>query len=92
MEYKDGLNFIYFNTKGTKGGNSSIKKLLNYIQDSKLNNVTDDATRKIHECVNKVKVLPEVRNEYMTLEDLFREERLEGRIEGREEGRAEGAL
>ena len=31
LEYEDGLNFIYFNTKGTKGGTSAIKNLLNYI-------------------------------------------------------------
>ncbi len=39
LEYEDGLMFIYFNTTGTKGGNSSIKALLNFIQKSKIENV-----------------------------------------------------
>lgn len=92
LEYEDGLKFIYFNTIGTKGGNSSIKKLLNYIQDSTINNVTDEATQKLHECISKVKVLPEVRSSYMTLEEKIFYERLEAKDEGREEGKIEGKM
>ena len=69
LKYEDGLCFLYFNTKGTKGGNSSIKKLLNYIGESKIDNVTDEATKKLHDCVSKVKVSPEVRLAHMTLEE-----------------------
>lgn len=43
--------------------------------------VTDEATQKLHECISKVKVLPEVRNSYMTLEEKIFYERLEGKIE-----------
>lgn len=85
LEYEDGLRFIYFNTKGTKGGTSAIKNLLNYIQDSKINNVTDDITKEIHDCVCKVKTLPEVRTGYMTLEEKIFYERLDAKEEGREE-------
>lgn len=92
LEYDDGLMFIYFNTTGTKGGNSSIKKLLNYIQDSKINNVTDEATKKLHDCVSKVKVLPEVRMEYMTWEEKIFYERLEAKDEGKIEGKIEAIL
>jgi hypothetical protein len=46
---QEGLKIIYFNTTGAKGGNSAIKKLLNYVQDSKINNVTDEATQKLHD-------------------------------------------
>lgn len=83
LEYEDGLLFIYFNTTGTKGGNSSIKKLLNYIQDSKIDNVTDEATQKLHDCIKKVKVSPELRVAYMRWEEKLFYERLDGKIEGK---------
>lgn len=83
LEYEDGLLFIYFNTTGTKGGNSSIKKLLNYIQDSKIDNVTDEATQKLHDCIGKVKVSPELRVAYMRWEEKLFYERLDGKIEGK---------
>ncbi len=89
LEYADGLKFVYFNTTGTKGGNNSIKKLLNYIQDSKINNVTDEATQKLHDCVSRVKVVPEVRMEYMTWEEKIFYERLDAKDEGKIEGRIE---
>lgn len=84
--YEDGLRFLYFNTTGTKGGNNSIKKLLNYIQDSKINNVTDKATKEIHDCVSRVKVLPEARMGYMLLEEKFFYRELEGEIKGELKG------
>ena len=69
-----------------------MKKLLNYIQDSKINNVTDEATQVLHDCVSKVKVLPEVRMEYMTWEEKIFYERLEARDEGKIEGKIEAIL
>lgn len=92
LKYDDGLQFIYFNTTGTKGGNSSIKKLLNYIQNSTINNVTDEVTQKLHECINRVKVSPEVRMEYMTLEEKIFYERLEAKNEGKIEGKIESII
>ena len=85
LVYEDGLQFLYFNTKGRKGGNSSIKTLLNYIQDSKIDNVTDEATREIHDYVSRVKVLPEVRIGYMLLEEKLFYRELNGKIEGKVE-------
>lgn len=75
-----------------KGGTSSIKNLLNYIQESKIENVTDEATRKLHACVSKVKVLPEVRMEYMTLEEKIFYIQLDAKEEGKAEGKAEAIL
>ena len=69
MEYDDGLQFIYFNTKGQKGGSQAIKNMLKYIQNSDSKNAVDDATRKIDYYVRKVKNLPEVEAGYMTLGD-----------------------
>lgn len=71
LEYKDGLWFFYFNTSGTKGGSPEIKAMLNYIQNSTNENVTNDATRKLHQYVEDVKILPEVRREYMTFEEYL---------------------
>jgi len=75
LEYKDGLQFIYFNTKGKKGGNESIRNLLNYIQDSRDDNVIDDTTKEIHEYVKWVRVQPEVRLEYMKFDEIIAYER-----------------
>ena len=89
LEYDDGLTFIYFNTTGTKGGNASIKKLLNYIEDSTINNVTDEVTKKLHDCISKVKVLPEVRMEYMKWDAMIFYERRDAKNEGKIEGKIE---
>lgn len=62
---KGGLQFIYFYTGGSKGGNKDIREMLRYFQESTKENVTNDAIRKIHDYVNKVKILPEVKVEYM---------------------------
>ena len=75
LEYEDGLYYIYFYTDGTKGGTPEIKAMLNYIKESTQENVTNEATRKIHDYANKVKVEPEVRDAYMTFEDKIYYER-----------------
>ena len=49
--------------------------MLNYIKESTQENVTNEATRKIHDYANKVKVEPEVRDAYMTFEDKIYYER-----------------
>lgn len=69
LQYDDGLQFLYFYTGGKNGGSTAVKKLLNYIQESTIENVTDEATQKLHECVSKVKVSPEARLEYMMWEE-----------------------
>ena len=89
LEYEDGLFFIYFNTTGTKGGNSSIKSLLNFIQNSKINNVTDEITHRLHNCISKVKTSPELREAYMRWEEKLFYERLDGKMEGKIEGKIE---
>lgn len=69
LEYDDGLQFIYFYTKGQKGGSQAIKNMLTYIQNSDSKNAVDEATRKMDSYVMKVKNLPEVEAGYMTLGD-----------------------
>ena len=69
MEYDDGLKFLYFYTKGKKGGSQAIKNMLTYIQNSESKNAVDEATKKIDFYVSRVKNLPEVEAGYMTLGD-----------------------
>lgn len=71
LEYKDGLQFIYFYTKGRHGGCEAIKNMLTYMCDSKRENVTDEVTKELHSYVERVRVLPEVKQSYMTLEEII---------------------
>lgn len=89
LKYEDGLMFIYFNTTGTRGGNPSIKKLLKFMEDSTINNVTDEVTQKLHDCISKVKVSPEVRMEYMKWDAMIYYERRDAKNEGKIEGKIE---
>ncbi len=90
LEYDDGLNFIYFYTGGTKGGSTEIKSMLRYLQKSTEDNISDNATRKIHELVSQVKILPEVKREYMRFEELMLYAQQKGYAKGHTEGLATG--
>lgn len=87
MSYEDGLQFLYFNTTGTRGGNEDLKRLLTYIQNSTQVNATDDATQRLHEMVSLVKESPKARDAYMMWEEMIFYERKDAKEEGREEGR-----
>ncbi|MCM1126513.1 MAG: hypothetical protein NC429_08565 [Lachnospiraceae bacterium] len=93
LNYDDGLKFIYFNTKGQKGGSRAIKNMLTYFQNSNNKNAVDEATRAIDSYVAKVKSLPEVEAGYMTLgdwiDDIKEDMAEELRVELREEMAAE---
>lgn len=82
LEYEDGLRFLYFNTTGTKGGSEALKRMLAYIQDSKSQNATDDATQRLHDIVSQVKESPEVRDAYMMWEEKIFYERRDAKEEG----------
>ena len=94
VAYNDGLKFIYFNTSGTKGGTETIKQLLSYLKNSKMENVKDKSTSQIHNYVTTVKQSAEVRNRFMTLgewlDKMKEEEIAEARAEAKAEGKAEG--
>ncbi len=81
LEYEDGLEFIYFYTDGVKGGNSEIKAMLQYFKNSIEKNAVNETTRKVHNYVSQVKILPEVKSEYMNLEEYIWYERRETRKE-----------
>jgi predicted transposase/invertase (TIGR01784 family) len=89
LDYNDGLRFLYFNTKGKKGGSESIRNMLKYMQDSKESSAVDDATRELDKYVSNVRQNPEVRGNYMTFGDRIDWEKELSRKEGREEGRVD---
>lgn len=81
LEYDDGLKFYYFNSEGSKGGSSEIRELLLYLKDSKEKNAVNDDLKKIHQYVKRVKLRPEVREEYMRFDEIIKWERAEERVE-----------
>ena len=87
VDYEDGLTFLYFNTGGTRGGNEAIHALLTYLQDSRKENVVDEATDRLHKLVTKVKEKPEVKLEYMKFEDIIYWEKKDSYKEGEATGR-----
>ena len=75
LDYQDGLEYIYFNTKGRKGGSPEIQRMLRYIENSTEENVKDEAVRSIHRHVEWMKLQPEVKEEYMDWEEKIYYER-----------------
>ncbi len=92
MHYDDGLQFLYFYTSGTKGGNADIKVMLDYFKHSTINNTVNEATREIHEYISKVKISPEAEVAFMKYDDLVWVSETRGRKEGRIEGHREVLL
>ena len=90
LKYDDGLVFYYFNTEGKKGGTPEIQAMLKYMMESTEKNVVNEDIRNLHRCVERVKVLPEVREEFMRFEDVIAWEKEKSHEEGIEEGRKEG--
>lgn len=90
LVYDDGLQFLYFYTGGTKGGNEAIKTMLEYFGDSSLPMAKDCATQELHEYIRKVKLSEEARIDYMKYDDLMYFAKKDGRAEGRTEGRVAG--
>jgi predicted transposase/invertase (TIGR01784 family) len=84
LRYEDGLEFLYFNTTGSKGGSAELRNMLRYFQDSRAENATDAATRKLHEYLSKVKMQPETRLEYMKYDEIIAWERREAAEEAAE--------
>lgn len=57
--------------------------MLNFIQNSTISNVTDEVTKKLHDCISRVKVSPEVRMEYMKWDAMIFYERCDAKLEGK---------
>ena len=92
LKYGDGLKFLYFYTGGTKGGSEEIGNMLRYLQHSTAENAMDTSTKELHDYVSRVKIIPEVRQGYMSLSERFFYERQEGIKEGARENAVENIL
>lgn len=77
LHYEDGVQFVYFNTRGRRGGSEAIQSMLTYMQESNAEHVVDEATKEVHSYVSRIKNMEEVREGYMTFGDLIDMEREE---------------
>jgi len=88
LPYDDGARTLFLYTKGTEGNpRKELRELLKYMENSSLENVTNDSLKKIHQMTRVVKSNKEVSVEYMK---IYEKEKMLKDI-GREEGREEGA-
>lgn len=71
LECDDGLQFLYFNATGTRGGSGELCNLLNFILHSNAEHAIDETTRELYDHVSRVKVQPEVRESYMRLDEII---------------------
>ena len=90
VSYEDGARKIFLYTKGTEGNPSqSLRDMLKYMEDTRLENVTNEDIHRIHEFVEKAKHRKEVGINYMKMWEERRLIQREALAEGRAEGRAE---
>ena len=90
VSYEDGAKKIFLYTKGTEGNPSqSLRDMLKYMEDTRLENVTNEDIHRIHEFVEKAKHRKEVGINYMKMWEERRLIQREALAEGRAEGRAE---
>ena len=95
LPYNDGSGKIFLYTKGTEGNPSqSLKDMLKYIQESTVDNVTNQDIASIQQLVEKVKRKKEVDINYMKsweYEKMVHDEAYhDGFSEGREAGFNDG--
>lgn len=68
MAYDDGARTLFLYTKGTEGNPSTeLKQLLQYMQDTTLENATNNTLQTIHQMVEIVKQDEEVSLSYMKI-------------------------
>lgn len=69
LVYNDGVQIIYYNTKGTKGGSKELKAFLRYLEESTKENVVDEDTQEMDEYVTYIKSDERTEEDYMTVGD-----------------------
>lgn len=88
IAYSDGMKKIYLYTKGTVGNpGKSLWDMLQYMEKSTEDNVTDESIAKIHRLVNRVKHDKEVGINYMKSWEWEQMIQKEAWGKGLEEGR-----
>jgi len=90
LVYNDGVTKIFLYTKGTKGGSKELKELLTFMENTSSDNAVDEELAKIQRIVDKVKSRSDVKERYMTLQEVIDYEKRDSYEEGVEIGRAEG--
>lgn len=92
LMYNDGVTKIFLYTKGTKGGSKKLKELLTFMENTISANAVDEDLTNIQQIVNKVKSRTDVKERYMTLQEMIDYEKRDSFEEGVEFGRAEGVI
>ena len=90
LVYNDGVKKLFLYVNGELGGTESLKNLLLYFSESNQANVVDSELEQLHSIVETIKHNQKVGMQYMTLQDMIDQEKLESFNEGVTEGRAEG--
>ena len=90
LVYNDGVTKIFLYTKGTKGGSKELKELLTFMENTISDNAVDEELASIQQIVDKVKTRTDVKERYMTLQEVIDYEKRDSYEEGVEIGRAEG--
>lgn len=88
--YNDGVTKIFLYTKGKKGGSKELKELLTFMENTTEANAVDEELIRIQQIVDKVKAKSDVKERYMTLQEVIDYEKEDSYNEGRDIGRAEG--
>ncbi len=90
LMYNDGVTKIFLYTKGTKGGSKELKELLTFMENTISANAVDEELANIQQIVDKVKARSDIKERYMTLQEVIDYEKRDSYEEGVEIGRAEG--
>ena len=73
LPYDDGARTLFLYTKGTEGNpRKELRELLEYMENSSLENVTNDSLKRIHQMTKVVKSNREVSIEYMKVQERER--------------------
>lgn len=86
LVYNDGINRIFLYTKGKKGGSKELRELLKYFEITTNENATDNELQKIQNIVTRIKSSSEVKERYMTLEEIIYFEKRDTREAALKEG------
>ena len=88
--YNDGVTKVFLYTGGTKGGSAELRALLNFMEQSTMDNATDSDLCKIQEILNNIKSSEEVGERYMTWEEMMEYEKRDSYNAGRDDGMKAG--
>lgn len=88
VAYNDGTTKIFLYTRG-KGSGKALRDMLNYMQETTDDNVTNQDIEAVHRLVRKVKQNQEVGINYMKSWEREAYIRNEGKTEGKSEGHSD---